>query len=83
MKIENREARFEMKQHFATAEEARNLVEPFIREWEFAANLEQDRNKRAASKTWMISARRLPLSTRILKCISRCERKRSKLLMLW
>ncbi len=41
VKIDKLEARFEMKQHFATAEEARNIVEPFIREWEFAANLDQ------------------------------------------
>ncbi len=33
--------RFEMKEHFAIAEEARDVVEPVIREWEFAASLDQ------------------------------------------
>jgi hypothetical protein len=41
VRIDKLEARFEMKQHFATAEEARKIVEPVIREWEFAACLNQ------------------------------------------
>ena len=36
------EARFEMKEHFPTAEKALEVVELFIRQWEFAAAL--DRN---------------------------------------
>jgi hypothetical protein len=39
--VKGLEAHFEMKGHFATAEEARRVVEPVIREWEFAANLDQ------------------------------------------
>lgn len=39
--IKNLEARFDMRRHFATAEEARLVVEPLIREWEFAVSLNQ------------------------------------------
>jgi len=39
--IKNLDARFEMKGHFETAEKARNVVEPVIREWEFATSLNQ------------------------------------------
>lgn len=35
--VKDREARFEMKAHFATAEAAREVVEPLIRRWEFSA----------------------------------------------
>jgi hypothetical protein len=40
--IKGREAHFEMKEHFLTAEQAREVVEPFIRQWEFAATLDRD-----------------------------------------
>jgi hypothetical protein len=39
--IKNLQARFEMKGHFATPEEARKIVETVIREWEFAVNLNE------------------------------------------
>lgn len=39
--IKDREARFEMKDHFPNAEQARQVIEPFIRRWEFATDLEQ------------------------------------------
>ena len=35
--VEDGTARFEMKQHHATAAEARDVIEPFIRDWEFDA----------------------------------------------
>ena len=38
-------AHFEMKEHFPTAEQAREVVEPFIRQWEFAAALDRDPGK--------------------------------------
>ena len=37
--------RFEMKQHYATEAEARKVVEPFIRQWQFYADLEPPRYK--------------------------------------
>jgi hypothetical protein len=39
--INGREARFEMKEHFATAEQAREAVEPLIRRWEFTTALDR------------------------------------------
>lgn len=39
--INDHEARFEMKGHHATVEEARNVIEAFIHEWEFSANLDR------------------------------------------
>jgi hypothetical protein len=40
--IKGCEARFEMREHFSTAEQAREVVGPFIRQWEFAAALDRD-----------------------------------------
>ena len=40
--VNGSEAHFEMKEYFPTAEQAREVVGPFIRQWEFAAAL--DRN---------------------------------------
>ena len=40
--IKGCEAHFEMKEHFPTAEQAREVVGPFIRQWEFAAALDRD-----------------------------------------
>jgi hypothetical protein len=40
--VKNCEARFEMKEHFPTAGQAREVVEPFIRQWEFATALDRD-----------------------------------------
>jgi hypothetical protein len=40
--IKGCEARFEMKEHFPTAEQAREAVGPFIRQWQFAAALDRD-----------------------------------------
>jgi hypothetical protein len=39
--IKDYEARFEMKEHFSTAEHAREVVEPFVRGWEFVALLKR------------------------------------------
>ena len=39
--VKSCEARFEMKEHFPTAEQAREVVEPFIRQWEFATALDR------------------------------------------
>jgi hypothetical protein len=39
--IKGCEAHFEMKEHFPTAEQAREVVGPFIRQWEFAAALDR------------------------------------------
>jgi hypothetical protein len=39
--INGREARFEMKEHFATVENALEVVGPFIRQWEFAVALDR------------------------------------------
>jgi hypothetical protein len=39
--IKDREARFEMKEHFPTAEQAREVVEPFIHRWEFTTALDR------------------------------------------
>ena len=43
--IKGCEAHFEMKEHFPAAEQAREVVEPFIRQWEFAAALDRDPGK--------------------------------------
>ena len=40
--VKGSEARFEMKEHFPTAAQAREVVGPFIRQWEFAATLDRD-----------------------------------------
>ena len=39
--VKSCEARFELKEHFPAAEQAREAVEPFIRQWEFAAALDR------------------------------------------
>ena len=39
--VKSCEARFEMKEHFPTAEHARVVVEPFIRQWEIATALDR------------------------------------------
>ena len=39
--VNGREARFEMKEHFATVENALEVVGPFIRQWEFAVALDR------------------------------------------
>src|SRR5437773_5847513 len=41
VRISQREARFEMKEHFASDESARQAVQPFIRAWELSASLER------------------------------------------
>ena len=41
VEVKDRKARFELKQHYATEEEARKLVDPFVRNWEFDASLRQ------------------------------------------
>lgn len=38
--IKDREARFEMKEHFPNAEQAREVIEPFIHQWEFTTSLD-------------------------------------------
>ena len=38
--IEDNKARFEMKEHFSNVEQARELIESFIRQWEFATSLD-------------------------------------------
>ena len=45
VRIENGQARFELKEHFATEEAARDAVEPFIRAWEVVAGLDQGPNR--------------------------------------
>jgi hypothetical protein len=45
VRVKDGEARFQMKQHFETAEAAREEVEPFIRRWEFAATLKDGPGK--------------------------------------
>ena len=40
LQVSNRTAVFEMKRHFATREEARSFLQPFIRNWEVSANIE-------------------------------------------
>ena len=42
IRIENDEATAEPQKHFATAEEARNVIEPFLRAWELDAALTHD-----------------------------------------
>lgn len=40
--VKDHEARFEMKEHFPEAEQAREVIEPFIRQWEFTTSLDQN-----------------------------------------
>ena len=39
VEVKDDRARFDLKQHYATEQEAREAVEPFIRDWEFDASL--------------------------------------------
>ena len=39
LKVEDKHARFELKEHYATAREARGALQPFIDQWEFEASL--------------------------------------------
>ena len=41
LRVEEWNARFEMKEHFATGSDAKVAVEPFIRKWEFRAALQR------------------------------------------
>ena len=41
IRVDNGQARFEMKAHYATVEEAREVVEPFIQEWELDVGLKE------------------------------------------
>ena len=42
VRVKAGKARFELKEHCATEQEARDVVEPFIRDWEFDAGLRRD-----------------------------------------
>ena len=42
LEIKDQKARFELRQHYATREEARGVVEPFIQDWKFDASLSRD-----------------------------------------
>ena len=42
VEVKNQKARFELKQHYATEEDAREVVEPFIQNWEFVSSLSRD-----------------------------------------
>ena len=42
VEVKDQKARFELKQHYATKEEARHVVEPFIQNWEFDSSLRRD-----------------------------------------
>ena len=42
VEVKDQKARFELKQHYATEEEARCVVEPFIQNWEFDSSLRRD-----------------------------------------
>ena len=44
VRVHDDEAKFKMKVHCATVEEARGMVEPYIRDWEFETSLERGRN---------------------------------------
>ena len=39
LKVEDGKVRFELKEHYATEDEARNVIEPYIKVWEFDAGL--------------------------------------------
>ena len=39
IKLEDGKVRFELKEHYATEDEARNVIEPYIKVWEFDAGL--------------------------------------------
>ena len=40
LKLEGSEARFELKEHYPTRQQARQVIQPFIRQWELRASLE-------------------------------------------
>ena len=42
MEVKDRKARFELNNEYATVEDARQVVEPFIQNWEFASSLSRD-----------------------------------------
>ena len=42
VEVKDLKTRFELKQHYATKEEARQAVEPFIQNWEFVSSLSRD-----------------------------------------
>ena len=42
VEVKDQSARFEFKQHYASEEDARRVVEPFIQNWEFDSNLRRD-----------------------------------------
>ena len=44
LKVEEKLARFEFRKHYATEEEAREVIEDYIRDWEFSACLENGPN---------------------------------------
>ena len=39
VEVKDRKARFELKQHYASEDEARKLIDPFVKNWEFDASL--------------------------------------------
>ena len=39
VEVKDRKARFELKQHYASEDEARKLIDPFVKNWEFDAGL--------------------------------------------
>ena len=45
IRVANGTARFELKEHFSTEEAARELVNPYIRKWEFEAGLRTRPNR--------------------------------------
>ena len=40
LKLENSEARFEIKEHYPTSQQAQQAIQPFIQQWELRASLE-------------------------------------------
>ncbi len=42
VEVKDQSARFEFKQHYASEEDARRVVEPFIQNWEFDSSLRRD-----------------------------------------
>ena len=42
VEVKDQKARFQLKQHYATEEDARRVVEPFIQNWEFVSSLSRD-----------------------------------------
>ena len=42
VEVKDQKARFELKQHHASEEDARRVVEPFIQNWEFESSLQRD-----------------------------------------